>query len=67
MSIKIVHLIFIAFCMALALFVGAWGIGEYRNSGEVSGLVLALVFLVVGAGLAVYAPRFWAKVKEFDS
>ena len=66
MSLKIVHLAFIVFCLALSLWVGVWGVLQYRLDGSVGPLVLAAVFVVLGAGLAVYAPRYWEKMKELD-
>ncbi len=66
MSLKIVHLIFIACSMALSILVGIWGFSQYQHNGEISGLMIAVVFLALGILLAVYAPRFWTKVKEMD-
>lgn len=66
MSLKIVHLVFILCSLVLSLLVGVWGISSWRASGEVSGMVLAAVFFVLGAALAVYAPRYWAKMKDLE-
>lgn len=66
MSLKIVHLAFILCSLVLSLLVGVWGVSAWRESGEVSGLVLAAVFFVLGATLAVYAPRYWAKMKRLN-
>lgn len=66
MSLKIVHLVFILCSLVLSLLVGVWGISSWRASGEVSGMVLAAVFLVLGAALAVYAPRYWTKMKQLN-
>ncbi len=64
MSLKIVHLAFIVCSLALSAFVGVWGVSQYRAGGSASGLILAGVFLLLGALLAVYAPRYWAKMKD---
>lgn len=66
MSLKIVHLAFILCSLALSLFVGVWGVSSYRATGAILGLVLAMLFFLLGAGLAVYAPRYWAKMKDLE-
>ena len=64
MSLKIVHLAFIVCSLALSLFVGVWGVSDYRAGGSTAGLVLAAMFFGLGVALAVYAPRYWAKMKD---
>jgi len=66
MSLKVVHLVFIACSVGLSMLVGVWGWTQYRLTGATSGLMIAAVFVVLGVLLALYAPRFWAKVKEMD-
>jgi hypothetical protein len=63
-SLKAFHLLFIALAILMCLYVGAWGIAEYRGR-EAAGGALALGVACFGlAGvLAVYGVRVWRKLQ----
>ncbi len=64
MSLKAVHLFFIACSIVLSFLVGAWGLQRYRIEGSGVGLTVAAVFYPAGVGLVVYGMRFVRKIKE---
>ncbi len=61
MSLKLIHFLFILFCVVTSVGFGLWTVllpglpGEFRFMGTVS--------LVGGIGLAVYGVRFLRKAK----
>ena len=61
MSLKAFHLVFVAASILLGLGVGGWGIHQYRTEGDVSLLVLGLVFLAMGIVLIIYGKRMLKK------
>lgn len=64
MSLKAFHLVFVAASILLGLGVGGWGIHQYRTEGDVSLLVLGLVFLAMGIVLIIYGKRMLKKTKD---
>ncbi len=64
MSLKIFHIVFITLSVVLSAGLGAWGIQGYMANGSIQGLVLGVLFFVMGAALLVYGVRFWKKMKE---
>ena len=64
MSLKIVHICFIALAVLLSAGLAAWGVESYLDEGSTQGLVLGVLFFVTGAVLLVYGVRFWKKMKE---
>ncbi len=64
MSLKAVHIFFIACCILLSFLVGAWGLQQYRLQGSGIGLALAVIFYTSGLVLVVYGMRFVQKMKE---
>lgn len=64
MSLRIFHIIFIAVCVILSLYVGFWGFQRYFAAGSGSSLTLGILFLVSGVALVVYGVRAFQKLKE---
>ena len=64
MSLKIVHILFIAISTAMSAGLGAWGIQSYLAEGSRGGLALGILFFITGAVLLIYGVRFWKKMKE---
>ncbi len=64
MSLKAFHLIFVIASILLGLGVGGWGIMEYRENGEISALMLGLIFLIMGVALMIYGNRMLKKTKH---
>lgn len=64
MSLKIFHIVFIVASIAISAGVAVWGVRFYLAGGPMWGLVLAVVFLALGAVLVLYGVRAWAKLKE---
>jgi hypothetical protein len=60
LSLRSFHVFFIAVSILLSVWVGVWGIDRYRSAGEASGLVFAVLFLLLGIVLLVY----WLKVRR---
>jgi len=63
LSLRSFHVFFIAVSIALSAWVGAWGIAAWRRGEGASGLVLAALFLAVGAVLVVYFVRVRRKFR----
>ena len=66
LGLKSFHVFFICVSILLCLLVGVWGFQEYSQDGSAMGLAMAVVFFVTGAGLVVYAVRFFGKLKKLD-
>lgn len=64
MSLKIVHVVFIALSVVLSGGLGAWGVQSYLAEGSGERLAFGVLFFVTGAVLLVYGIRFWRKMKE---
>ena len=64
MSLKAFHLVFVIASILLGLGVGGWGIMEYRANGEISALIMGLVFLIMGVTLMIYGNRMLKKTKH---
>jgi hypothetical protein len=64
MSLKIVHILFIALSVILSAGLGAWGVQSYLAEGSLRGLGFGVLFFVTGAVLLVYGIHFWKKMKE---
>lgn len=61
MSLRIFHLLFIALSAALAVFVAAWAVSQYRGAGGPGYIAVAGVSLVIGIGLVLYGSAFQRK------
>ena len=64
MSLKAFHLVFVVASILLGLGVGGWGITEYQANGEISALVIGLIFLIMGIALIIYGKRMLKKTKH---
>ncbi len=64
MSLKAFHLVFVIASILLGLGVGGWGIMEYRANGEISALIMGLIFLIMGVTLMIYGNRMLKKTKH---
>ena len=65
MSLRGIHLVFIAASIALALMVTLWGIGMYMSDrGSFGHLAFAAGSLVSGVGMSVYLVLFVRKSRE---
>jgi hypothetical protein len=64
LSLRSFHLFFIAVSILLSVWVGVWGIDRYRSVGDASGLVFALLFLLVGIVLLVYGFKVRKKLRD---
>jgi len=66
MSLRIFHVIFITVSIALSIFVAVWGVREYVATRSSGALALAVVFVVGGAALVLYAGRAFRKLKDLS-
>jgi len=64
MSLRVFHIIFVSVCVALSAFVAAWGLRQWTSFHDTKGLVLGIIFLVVGFGLIEYGRRVYRKLKD---
>lgn len=65
MSLRGIHLVFIAASIMLALMVTLWGIGMYMSDrGSVGHLAFAGGSLVSGVGMSIYLVLFVRKSRE---
>lgn len=66
MSLKAVHVVFIVASIALALFMGVWGVVTYLSPvGSGGHLATGITSFLVGAGLIMYAVAFVRKTRRF--
>lgn len=64
MSLKTIHLVFIALSVILTAFFAAWAAGQYRVEHQTGYLVAAAGSLAAGAGLVVYGAAFQRKTRQ---
>ena len=64
MSLKIVHILFIALSVILSAGLGAWGVQRYLADGSLQALGFGLLFFLTGAVLLVYGIHFWKNVQQ---
>jgi hypothetical protein len=64
MSLKTIHLLFVALSVILTAFFAAWAAGQYRVEQESGYLVVAAVSLAGGASLVVYGAAFQRKTRK---
>ena len=60
MSLRALHIIFIAVSVALCVFVALWGYREATSSSR----ALALVMAVAAVVLVIYGKKVFRKLKE---
>lgn len=66
LGLKSFHVFFICVSILLCLLVGIWGYQQYTQAGSNAGLAMAIVFLLGGGALVVYAVRYFGKLKKLD-
>jgi hypothetical protein len=66
MSLRIFHVIFITVSIALSVFVAIWGVREFVATRSSGALALAIVFVVGGAALVLYAGKAFRKLKDLS-
>ena len=59
MSLRIFHIVFVMVCVALSIFVAAWG---WRNEAG----ALAITFAVFAMALIVYGVHAFKKLRELE-
>ena len=59
MSLRIFHIVFVMVCVALSIFVAAWG---WRNGAG----TLAIVFSIAAAALIAYGVQAFKKLRELE-
>lgn len=64
MSLRAFHIIFVIVTVALSLWVGVWGVQEFRQERSTMGLSLALIFFATAVGLVIYGQKVYRKLKE---
>jgi hypothetical protein len=64
MSLRAFHLFFIAISVVLAAFFAAWAAGQYSAGHELRYIVVGVLSLASGLGLAVYATKFQRKTRS---
>ena len=64
MSLKAFHMLFIAVCLALGMWLAVWGTADWLASGEPSSMVLAVSGLALAIGTIPYSFWFAAKLKK---
>jgi hypothetical protein len=63
-SLKAFHIFFIVASLVMSLAVGAWSLRAVLAGEDGGALALGVASLLLGAVLAVYGTRVWAKFKE---
>jgi hypothetical protein len=64
MSLKAFHFFFIVMSVALATFMAAWALGQYRLESQVGYALTSVASIGAGAVLVVYAARFRRKARQ---
>lgn len=64
MSLKAFHLLFIAVCILLGMFVGGWGVRQYLVNDSASSLALGVLFFASAFVLLAYGLKFIRKIEE---
>lgn len=59
MSLRVFHIVFVMVCVALSIFVAAWG---WRNASQ----TLAITFAVFAVALIVYGVSAFKKLRELE-
>lgn len=66
MSLKAFHLVFIAASILMSVFVGAWGVGQYRAGGGGGAMTLSIGSFLLGGVLAVYGVSVYRKLQALE-
>jgi len=65
-SLKAFHVIFIVFSTLLALGFGAWGVWQFRATGDVGALICGTVSFLGAVVLVVYGRWFLKKLQRIS-
>jgi predicted membrane protein len=63
MSLRMFHMVFIAFTVMLAAFVAAWAGQQYTSAHSAGYAVTAALSILAGGALIVYGTAFQRKTK----
>jgi hypothetical protein len=66
MSLKAVHILFVACVVALAFFFGAWLVNDYRTSGQTGELIAGVASFLAGGGMIWYGRIVLRKLKHIS-
>jgi hypothetical protein len=66
MSLKRVHIFFIAACLLLSCGFGAWAVRDYRSGGPDSSLYLGVGSFAGVVVLGIYGVWFLRKLRNFN-
>lgn len=64
MSLKNIHVVFIALSAALGLFLGGWCLAQFRSEGGALYLAFAILSIAASIGLVFYATWFLRKMRR---
>jgi len=64
MSLRIFHIVFIIASVALCGFVAVWGLQQYNETRNATGLTTGVLFLVGGVALILYLFRAFQKLRQ---
>jgi len=59
MSLRVFHIVFVMVCVALSIFVAAWG---WQNGNQ----MLAIVFALSALALIAYGVQAFKKLRELE-
>ena len=66
MSLRTIHLIFIALCIALAAFFAAWAFAQYGRAQQAGFAVTGVIAAAVAVALAMYGAAFRRKTRRMS-
>ncbi len=67
MSLKVFHIVFVMASIAMSVFVGGWGVLDYRRTGNTTHLAIGIGTLILGVVLVRYSVWFVRKIRSIDS
>ncbi len=66
MSLKAIHIVFVAASILLAFGFGAWSLLRYKGDGMVGDLIYGIGSIIAGIGLIVYGKLILKKLKHIS-
>lgn len=66
LSLRSFHVVFIVASILLSLGVGLWGTQQYLQQSSSQGLAMAVIFFLTGTLLALYAVRYFGKLRRLE-
>ena len=64
MSLRAFHIVFVIVTIVLSLYIALWGIREFTEQNSTSALALAVLFLALSVGLAIYGKKVFVKLRD---